>query len=126
MNNIIKTLVILKTQVTDMWGDVSRTSLTYAADFTGNDDQYVKSFEKNLVDEVVGDCDFWECVKHFKESFCVRVSVLGSKDMQEKYELHLTKLIASEIISRIGSDVTIFLKCVIEPKEEKSKQAVVK
>jgi len=98
----IKTLIMLKTEFSNMWEGPKPASLTYEADYKGNDTGYVENFEKNLVDEVCTQCDFWDCVLGYKESFSIQVKVLGDQEENKKYEDHLTKLITDEIVKRAG------------------------
>jgi hypothetical protein len=98
---MIQTIIILKTQFSNIYEGDRPASLTYTAEYAGDDQKYLAEFENNLVDEVATQCDFWECVTEFKEGYSVQVRVLGN-DGVSQYSRQLTELVTTEIASRLG------------------------
>ncbi len=98
----ISTLVILKTQFSNLLEGAKPASLTYEATYTGNDTEYVQDYENELMDEVVTQCDFWECVSKYKESFSVQVKVLGDPEGKEQLAERLRLLIENDLVIRVG------------------------
>lgn len=102
MAEIIKTLVILNTQFSNIFEGAKPASLTYEADYNGDDTEYMKSYQNNLIDEVYTQADFWDCVSGYKESFSITVDVVGDHSEKEKIEAHLTQLITEDMTAKVG------------------------
>lgn len=101
-NTAVATLIILKTQFTNRFEGRKPASLTYSAEYAGNDEAYVKSYAENLIDEVCTQCDFWECVHGYNERFSIQVSVLGKVENKEELEAHVNALITAEVVRVAG------------------------
>lgn len=98
----LQTVIILSTQFSNIFEGKKPASLIYTAEYSGDDEVYVSSFEANLIDETASQTDFWDCVLGYEESFSIKVTILGSKEDISEYQDHLTKLITDEIVRRAG------------------------
>jgi hypothetical protein len=125
MAEIIKTLVILNTQFSNIFEGAKPASLTYEADYDGDDTTYMKSYQNNLIDEVCTQADFWDCVSGYKESFSITVHVVGDHTEKEKLEAHLTKLIREDMTAKVGrTPESSFLDDMDEEKKKEIDEGV--
>ncbi|MDQ1281936.1 MAG: hypothetical protein QG630_287 [Patescibacteria group bacterium] len=101
---LIKTLVILSSQFHNIWEGVKPASLTYKAFYGCDDEKYLSTYNRELVEEVAMQTDFWDCVNGYNESYSVEVEVCDDIPNKEELEKHLTLLVLSDMKIKTGKN----------------------
>ncbi len=114
------TNVILRSQFHNIWEGVKEASLTYKTIYNGDDKEYRRSYEQELIHEVARQTDFWDCVMGFNESYSVEVKVMDTVENKAELEKRLTNIILEDLKERTGKNPEDSFedKMTTEEKEE--------